>query len=181
MSETFFENPLYVYLALGFCELVLAVIWHERRAKTWGLAMLVPPVLAAVVALVAHLVVTDREQILRAARDIAQAVETNQLERIPAHLDDDFISNVPRMRLTKADVLAAFRTETKKHAIRGVKFGRTTVEIAGREAEMHTVTVIIYGEKGEGRLWMIWDVLGFKRAGGWKILEVRQLRQGIEL
>jgi len=74
MSETFFENPLYVYIALGLVEVVLLGIWFERRAPGAARAMIVPPVLAGVVALMAHWVVTDREQIQTASQDIAEAI-----------------------------------------------------------------------------------------------------------
>ena len=61
MSETFFENPVYVYIALAVAELVLFIIWRETRTRKAALCLLIPPLLAVVIGLIAHFVVTDHE------------------------------------------------------------------------------------------------------------------------
>jgi len=181
MSETFFESPLYVYIALGLAELVLAAIWYERRNRHWALAMVVPPVLVVAVALVAHWVVTDREKIILAAGDIARAAEAGRLERIPPHLDEAFSSAAAGMDLRKSGVVDALEARIRRWRISAIRFNKMRVEIDDGRARMHVTTVISYGRNGDGRAFLIWDVLWAKRGDTWRILEVQSVRQGIEL
>ena len=181
MSETFFENPVYVYISLGLAELVLAAIWHERRSRRVAWMMLIPLVLAIGVAVVEHLVVTDREQIIAAAGEMADAVEADQPDRIAEHIDDDFSCRAPLLSLsiTKADVVALAKTKILTHDITSVKLAKMDVEVAGRTANMHVVTMVRYGGKEGAKTPLTWDVVWIKRQSGWRVLEVTGLRHGI--
>jgi len=180
MKEAFFESPFYVYLTLAFAELVLVVVWHEKRTRAWALSLLIPVLLTGAVVLVERLVVTDREQIIAAARDIAAAVETRDLERIPQHLDDKFSAKLPGKRIDRDKAVAEINAKISRRNITGVNFRKTDIEVTGSEAKMHTTTILIYGEEGS-RTSLIWDITWIKRAGRWKILEVAEPRHGIEL
>jgi len=179
MSETFFESPLYVYAALGLAELVLAVFWYERRGRKFALAMVVPPVLAAGVALVAHLVVTDREQIESAAQDIANAIEQRRVDRIPGHFDDAFTARVAGMTITKPQVVAVCNSNVQKWDVSRVVFHKVSVEVSGSRAAMHLTTFLTYGQGS--RTGLIWDLTWIKRGERWLILEVEEPTQGFEL
>ena len=181
MSKTFFENPLYVYIALGFAELILAVIWYERRHRTWIKSLIVPPVLAVVVALVAHFVVTDREQIIAAARDIAEAIEQQQFQRIPEHLDEKFVATLNGRSVGKDKVTALCNAEVDRWGITGVNFHNMSVEVTPTQARMHLTTFVFYGREGSSRTALIWDVLWIRRDGRWRIREVAEPQHGFEL
>ena len=181
MSETFFESPLYVYVALVFAELVLAAIWRERRSTKWLKAMLIPAALAVVVAGVAHFVVTDREQIIAAARDIAEAVEADQYDRIPEHLDDEFSARVAMLTATKDDVIAAGRQRVRQYNIVSIVFHGMKIEATGDRATMHVTTILRGGDEGRQRTSLIWDVTWIDRDDRWRVLEVTSLTQGFEL
>lgn len=179
MSETFFESPLYVYFALALGELVLGVLWHERRTRKFALAMIAPPVLAVLVGLVAWLVVTDREQIESAARDIANAIEQNQTQRIPAHLDADFTASVGGMPIRKEGVVMVCNSNIERWGIDRVTFHKVDVQVDGSRARMHLTTFLTYD--GGQRSGLIWDLEWINRGGEWLILKVAEPKQGFEL
>ncbi len=180
MAETFFEDPIYVYFALAFTELVLGVIWYEKRTTRWALSLLIPVALAGAVVLVEQLVVTDKEQIVSAARDITEAIESRELERIPEHLDEKFVARLRGMRIGRDEVVAVCNARISRWNISGVSFGKHDVEVTGSQATMHVVTILSYGEEGSSRTSLIWDIIWVKRDGRWRILEVAEPRQGIE-
>ncbi len=180
MSETFFESPLYVYFALGLAELVLAVIWHEKRTRRWAISLAIPIVLAGVVVLVEHVVVTDREQITAAALDIADAIESRQLDRISPHLDDEFQAIFQGIPISKDGVISVCQSQISNWEIKRINFGRTVIKVDGRSATMHLNTFLVYGEKRESRTAMIWDIRWIEREAGWKMYRVSEPKQGFE-
>lgn len=182
MSETFFENPIYVYIALGLAELVIAAVWYERRNRRLILAMLIPPVLAIGVAVVERLVVTDREQIMAAAGQMAEAVERRQLDRIVEHIDDEFSSGARMFSLsiTKANIVAFANSRISRYSISSIKLAKVGVEVTGRTAKMHLLTMVHHGQDGRAKTPLIWDIVWIRRRDGWRMLEVTGLRQGIE-
>ncbi len=179
MAETFFEDPFNVYLTLAFAELVLGAIWYEKRTTRWALSLLIPVALAGAVVLVEQLVVTDKEQIVAAARDIAEAIESRELERIPEHLDEKFSARVQGVQRDRDEVVAVCNALISRWNITGIGFGRTDVEVTGSEAKMQLKTIFTYGEEGI-RTSLIWDIIWIKRDGRWRILEVAEPRQGIK-
>jgi len=179
MSETFFENPLYVYIALGLVELVLLGIWFDRRLRGVAMTMIVPLVLAGIVALVAHLVVTDREQIEAAAQDIADAIAQKQYERIPPHLDEKFLARLHGSVVNKATVIAACNAQITRYGITKVNFHRMKVQIDGQSAKMHVTTFVFFGKNS--RTSLVWDARWVKRKDRWLVLEVSEPKQGFEL
>ena len=180
-SELFFENPAYVYLTLALAEFALLAIWYERRGRNWALSLAAPVVAAAVVALVAHLVKTDREQIVAAAEDIAAAVQARQPARIPPHLDEQFTMSLHGFTLLKADVVEVCNAETTQWGINTVKFHKVEVAVDGKRARMRIITLIYYQQGGNQPISLIWNVDWIKRSDGWKILKVDEPRQGFEL
>ena len=181
MSETFFENPLYVYVALALSEVVLVALFFERRSRRAACLLLVPAALAGVVALVAHLVRTDREKIIAAARDIADAVEAGQFDRIAAHLDDDFSASLDGRTVTKAQTVAVCTTVVKRWDITAVTFHNVTVEVTGDRAKMHLTTFISFKAAGPRRTGVIWDVRWIRRSDKWLLLEAEEPTPGFEL
>jgi len=181
VREAFFENPIYVYLSLLVAVLVLLAIWYETRSRRVLLGMLIPVVLGILVATIEHLVVTDREQIVEASGEIAAAVQTRQLERIPPYIDEDFSAFLPliSLSLTKDGVVDACNRQILGRDIRSVKLGRTEVEVRGKTATMHAMTMVHYGTAAARKTPLVWEVVWVKRQDGWRVLKVTDLRQGV--
>jgi len=176
LKSTFFENPLYVYVMLAFAELVVAAIWYEKRRPAWAVALLAAPLLAGAVALVERAVVTDREKIVAAAREIAQDIEAGSVAAAEKYLDEQFSGRWANKRLA----VAAGETAIKKYQINSVKLKNMRVEVSPPSARMHAVTrVEITGSGAAGWTMLVWDVRWIKRPDGWRIIEVISVRQGI--
>jgi len=183
MSETFFENPIYVYLALGFALLALAAVWYERRSRRLAWAMVVPVILGLGVAVVAKLVVTDREQIAGAARQIADAAGTGDFQVISKYIDDTFLADLNpygRGGYTKENVVAMVQGDVDRYGVTKVSITRSEIEVTGRTAAMHVQTVIHCGGESGYKSPFIWDVRWIKRDDGWKVLEVTSVKQAME-
>lgn len=174
LRQAFLEDPLYVYFALGFAELVLAVIWHEKRTRRWSSALVVPPLLAAAVWALSTWVVTDREQIIRATEAIARDVEAGSVAAAEELLDDDYRG----WESTKAGLLEAGRAALKMYRIEKVGFTRMEVTVEGTEATLHVGTIITL--EG-GKAGIAWDVRWIKCPVGWRILEVSEPQSKLEL
>jgi hypothetical protein len=178
LRTTFFEDPLYVYIALAFAELVLAAIWYERRNRRWTLALLAPVVAGGVVWAVSTMVVTDRERIVSAARRIARDLEVGSVASAGEYLDDNYRG----LGLDKQGALAAGKAAIGAYRIRSIRFTRLSVEVESRQAAMRAATVIEYSarEFGSAQSPLVWRVRWIKRPVGWRILEVEEPQQKLE-
>ena len=181
MRETFFENPLWAYVVLGLAAVVLLAVFLERRTPRRAALLLVPVVLAGLTFLVERVVLTDREKIVRAAEDIAHAVETGRTEEIPRYLDGKFVARLRGLPVIKPAVVAVCRSETSAWGIVGVSLHNVQVQVTGMQAKMHVNSIISFGEGGRQRTGIIWDVLWIKRGQEWLVLEVSDPRPGLEL
>lgn len=168
MAELLFERPLSIYIALVFISLILGVFWVTSRNKKLLLAILIAVVLGGIVGLVAHLVVTDREIIIAAAKDIAQCVQDKQYDRILPHIDEDFRGRILDRRISKGTIAAIARSSVRQHSVLTIKFTRGEVEINGDTAEMDCRTMIIYG-KENAKSPLSWDVTWIKRDDRWLV------------
>ncbi|MCJ7543682.1 MAG: hypothetical protein MUP47_03790 [Phycisphaerae bacterium] len=173
-ERAFLEDPLYVYIALGFAELVLAVIWHETRARRWSSALVVPPLLAVAVWALATWAVTDREQIIRATERIARDAEAGSVAAAEEFLDDDYRG----FGESKAGLLEAGRATLKAYPIKKVGFTRVEVTVEDTEATMHLSTIITLVE---GKVGLAWDVRWVKRPAGWRIVSADEPTSKVEL
>jgi hypothetical protein len=179
LRRTFLEDPLYVYVALVFAELVLAAIWYERRSRRWAMLLLAPVVAAGAVFAVSKLVVTDREQILAAAARIARDLEARSVAAAQEYLDDNYRG----LGGDKQGALAVGRTAIRTYHIRSIRFTRMDVEVASRQARMHAATIIelTTHQFGSGGAALVWEVRWIKRQAGWRIIEVQEPQQRLEL
>lgn len=179
MTELIFEDPLYLYIVLGLAELVLAVLWRERRTPSFAKAMLIPPILVLMVAGADYLVQTDREQLQESMVEIKTAIENNQISRIPSYLDDDFEAAIFGQTITKPMVVLFGQTQMEKREIDKINLYNLKIEFLGQRAKMHFTTIVTYG--GNQRTGLIWDLEWLKRPEGWKMLRVREPKTGFEL
>ena len=179
LQKVFFESPLPIYLTLVFAEIALAAVWHERRGRRAKLAMLIPPVLAVIVFSASTLIVTDREQIIRAAKTIAREVEVGRIDALSELVDEDYSG----FGDDKAGAIGATELAMGVYRVSRVRFTKLQVEVEGGEAAMHAATVIEFGAAryGSGRTGVIFDVRWIRRPEGWRIIHVRPPQYGVEV
>lgn len=186
IKSLLFEDPLYLYIALAFAELALVAVWHSRRTRRLALFLAVPLLVGGLVFAIEGLVVTDREQITAAARDIARCIQDGTYTGIPPHLDEQFrvdMRGIPPINrvLDKPAVEVACRAVEAARNIQRIKFNQVRVEITGDRAKMHINTMIISGDKGEHRSPVIWDLHWVRIDGRWLIREVEKPRVSVEM
>lgn len=173
-----FEDPLYIYFTLGGAWLVLGAIWWERRSRKWAMTLLIPLVLGGAVALVEHLVVTDREQMVNAVHEIAADIERGKLDMAELYLDDQWTQGY---WITKDAALLAGRLAIDKFGIHKVKIQKVTVEVAGQTARMHLVTWVAFkAAEGEGSEPLVWELEWIRRDAGWRIIKSAEPRRQVE-
>ncbi len=180
LARTFLEEPWAVYLLLGIAEIVLAIIWYERRTRRCAFLLAVPPSLAVAVFAIATLVVTDREQIIAAADQICSEISRGDFDAVGSRLDDDFSG----YWLDKQAALVAGKAAAGEFGIAGVSITQKEVTVAGRNATMQAMTVITFrhpGETREQRTALVWDIGWVKRDGKWLIRTVQEPRAALGL
>lgn len=179
MSHHLFEDPLYIYILLGIAEIALAWTWYVRRTRQWLLALLPAPVLAAAVALTAHLVVTDAEKIASALEEIAAGVEQGDLAPAELYVDVDCRSPGRGGRIVdKAELLGRARREMDRWKISAARPGSVRTEVAGANATTTLGTRITFsgGQLG-GQVFDIgWRLQWARRPAGWRIVRVEITR-----
>jgi hypothetical protein len=173
LARTFSEDPTYVYVALGAVALVCGVVWYERRRPGLLLGVLAAAALAGGVFLAERLIVTDREQILRALDEIADAVEREDIDAVGTYLDDNFGG----WRASKSIALAAAKVAVARYQVGKVQYwGDREITISGPErAECKFRTLIHYG--GRNRVLLEWKLTWIKRPQGWRIRRASTPRQ----
>jgi len=183
LRETFFEDPLYVYVALGIAELVLAAVWWERRTRRAAMLLAAPLLLGAAVYLVAAAVVTDRERIIAAAREIARDVEQGRTDAVERYIDDAFRGPYEGREVDKVRAVAAVRAVRSLYGITAISLRRLEVQVSGGSARMHAVTWLTFQSAalGGGTASLVWDLVWIKRNGQWRILELERVQQKAEL
>lgn len=179
LKETFFENPFYVYMVLAVVEVVLVVMWYERRNPKIAIWLLAPVLLAGVVFTVERLVVTDRERIIDISRQIAGDLENGDVDAIGPYIDDNFrapfvplsdvvsmVDGLARSAAITVGKVAIARNQPQKITISDIK-----VEMAGRRAIMHCRTTIQFaaGEAKGFPAVLTWTVNWVKRGDNWLI------------
>ncbi len=167
LKRLLFEDPLYAYIALGFAELVLAVIWHEKRTSRALSALVVPPLLAGAVWLVATRVVTEREQIIAATEAIARDAEAGSVAAADEFLDEEYRGYAG----TRDAVLEIAKAALRAYRIEKVAFTQVEVTVEEDRAAMHIATVITLKE---GKVPLAWDVQWAKRPMGWRIVDLSE-------
>ncbi len=170
IEETFFEDPLYVYIALGLLELVFLSGWHYTRSGTWGRLAVIPILLAGATFAVSRMVVTERERIIIAAEEIADDLTTGRTEAVEKYLHENFTS---RRWPDRARALSAARRAIEDYGVSRVKVFRIKVEVSDGRAKSAAGTVIEYDTRfGAGKSALDWRINWIRTDSGWKILEV---------
>ena len=90
MPRWIVEDPSTVYFLLGIAALVFGVLLWIRQERKWLYGLGAVAVLAALVALLDYLIVTDFERMQLHVKDMAGAVATKDVDRIFSHISPDF-------------------------------------------------------------------------------------------
>lgn len=185
LKSVLFENPLYLYITLGIVELVLVYLWWDRRAEKVGrkylLAMIAPPLIGLGVLLLSTFIITDREQIIAAAHEIAADMAGEGDAAIQKYLDHNFVVTFGGQPYDRETVLLLVRTQRRMHAIRQIDITSATVDVKGEFAKMNVTTSMTAEAKelnSEFRQPVQFDVTWVKRAEGWRVLECDEPKAG---
>ena len=182
LKTAVFENPVYLYLALACAEMVLVFLW--RAGKTWrtAAAMAVPILLAGAVFVVEAVVVTDREQITAALREIvrdagARGQAASEFQVLATYLDQNVqvdLAGHGGANLDKDRLLTRARAVAKQFNLRRVELVRPEVQIDEQKARVSFGTIVSYAHKtfGEGRASIRWQLHWAKKGGAWRIVRV---------
>jgi hypothetical protein len=82
------ESPLKLMATIIMVEAALATVWWFRPGRVESWVVVGGLVVGAVLLVVQHVVVTDREQIEQILRDLALAVDCEEVDTVLAAMDD---------------------------------------------------------------------------------------------
>jgi hypothetical protein len=189
LKAALFENPIYLYIILAITEIVLGSMWHRRRGRRRLAYLAIPIGLAVAIFALEALVVTDREYITDALREIASEVETfdgqPRLEAASRYLDEsvvvDFGPEAGGMNLTREQALLAARAVLERSPITNVRFMNLDVEVHAEAADARFATFIAFTseELGPQNASVRWTLRWARRAGGWRIVRVDKPETGL--
>ena len=189
IKSVLFDNPVCLYIALAIATVVLAGIWLRRRGRRHLVYLLIPAGLAVVVFALDALVVTDREYITGALREIAREVETFDqqpaLEAAGRYLDDSVIVDFGRdaggMNLTKEQALRTAQVVLDRSPITNVRFMNLDLEIREETANTGFTTFIAFvtEEMGPQNASLKWMLHWARRDVGWRIVRVDKPETGL--
>lgn len=174
LRHTLFEDPLYVYITLGIAELAIGAIGYERRTRRMAALLLIPPVLAGGAALLAWAVVTDREQIADASRDILRDVEAGRLDAVEHYLHEDFAGKAFGSREV---AVSEARKALDRYKVTSAVLRLATIEVEEGRGRMEcSIVVTLSGSDVPiDRHPMNWELLWRKQPAAegnpWRIIE----------
>jgi len=182
IKSMLFENPTVLYMILAVVELVLVFLWWDRRAERSGrkylFAMAVPPVLGVALLVASTLVVTDREQIVQAAKEIAADLSRGDGGALEKYLDEKFVVRFEGFPISRGMVLALVESQKKKYAIDDIEIVSSTVNVESDDyATMHVATRMTGRDRDLGANFsggVKFVVKWIKRPDGWKVLECEE-------
>ena len=182
LKAALFENPLWILAALAIAEIVLVAVWRERRTRKFAWALVGPPILAGMVAMLAWVVVTDREQILAISRTIAREVAADNADVVETYLDENFIGIYRSVRLDRAAAAAACRREVRRYRISDIRLANPDIEVRGESAEMHVTATMSFSDAQAGarRIPVHFRIEWINGPDGWRISGADDIRIGLK-
>lgn len=169
IETALFEDPFAVYVVLALAAAAVVVAWRAAgRSDGWlATRLLVVAVLAVGVFATERLVVTDREQIQLALRDIAASVPAGRVDHAMTYLDEKYMG----WGKFKPGVVLAVKLAVAKYQIQEIRLlGTPPIEVADKLAECKVSAIITYMSEGKpAKYLMAWNVKWIKRPEGWRI------------
>ena len=169
IKTTLFEDPFSIYVILALAGAAIIVAWRAGgRSGQWlATRLIVVAVLAGGIFAIERLVVTDREQIELALRDIAASVPAGRIDHAMAYLDEKYMG----WGKFKPVVVVAVKIAVAKYQIKEVRLiGQPRIEVADKLAEGKVSVLILYNYEGTPTKHVLaWNVKWIKRPEGWRI------------
>ena len=177
IETTLFEDPFSIYVILVLAGAAIVVAWRAgRRSGRWlATRLLIVAILAGGIFAIERLVVTDRERIQLALRDIAASVPAGRIDHAMTYLDEKYLgwgsSRVVPAAAVRGVVTAAIKLAVAKYQVQDISLvGKPRIEVAGKLAECKVVAIITYLSEGlPTKHVMAWNVKWIKRPDGWRI------------
>jgi hypothetical protein len=162
-----FESPLQLMAVLILLESILLTWWWFRADRRAGIAMIGLLLVGAVMLIVQHVVVTDREKIRQLLEDLALAVDSEDVRAFAAHIDEEYNAD----GLDKARLIERVATAFKEVKIDDVKLVNTKIKI---EDDTATVNLRAHARVRGGDLpyeyhLSFWEVKLARRGPDWKV------------
>jgi len=85
-----FEGRAGVYVVLALAGIIALLLWWQKRQRKPLVVLIVTLVLAGLYTLLHFLVETDTEKVDRTLREMAQAMDTKDMDRLFSHVSRDF-------------------------------------------------------------------------------------------
>lgn len=98
MEAFFFENPLWLGICGALVTIVAAFLWMQTGARSAAATALVAIILTVLLVLVSLRVETDREKVIQTINQVADAVESNDLQRVLGHISPNAMQGLRRAR-----------------------------------------------------------------------------------
>lgn len=170
LRTVLFEDPVWLYVACGVVEAVLALAWYYRRSRKLAWALLAPLALAVAVGVTAQAVTTDREKLSEAIDRLAFAVEHGDHATVVELVDREYADQ----RWDRNEVLAAAARVMTRYKFQQIAVSDLDAQLADGQA-VTKLTARITADVGFGAsqvptAWTVWWVL---RPDGWRIVSAR--------
>lgn len=183
MSSILFEDPTPLYVVLGLAELVLLIIWYRTRTRRSAFALAIPVSAAALLALIASVVVTDREHIVASIEQIVADINRGDIRSAAIYLDEDYSIEEGVEGVEADDVIEKAETAMRDFGVQDVEIIDLSVTIDGSSATAKISTKIHMNNRaaGEGNIPVHWTIEWIKRPQGWRIVHVARPKVGLQL
>lgn len=190
LKTSLLESPFYVYIFLAGVMVVVAIVMRNRTFKDKAVPMAVVMAVAAGIFAIEALVVTDREQIIAALREMRTEMippddAQVKLTATERHLHDNVRVNLGEFGgrdLNKRQTLMVGRRLLTAMSITDIRFLKMVVTVEQDHAKAHFCTIITFDTRdmGSQRTSLIWDLEWRKQPDGWRITDVARPQSGVE-
>jgi hypothetical protein len=167
LDHLLFESPLQLMAMLILLESILLTWWWIRADRRAGIGMIGLLLVGAVMLIVQHVVVTDREKIQRLLEDMALAVDSEDVSAFAAHIDEQYNAD----GLDKARLIERVAAAFKEVKIDDVKLVETRIRV---EDDTATVDLRAHARIRGGDLpyeyhLSFWEVKLVRRGSDWTV------------
>lgn len=170
MKSFFLEDPTTLYVIFGLAAAALLLGWHYRRQKILRKLAIVPVLLAGGVFALDAAVVTDREELHRDIRRLAELVRTRQVAAALEYLDPNYRG----FRGDRQGIAQAVSNDSRVDDVEEIRLANFSVDVHGRQATMRVQSVLKISGSYSGTYALNWTLYWIKRPEGWRIEEIKE-------
>ncbi len=181
IKTALFEDPFFIYVILALAAAAVIALWRTGGCSRGWLAtrLLVVASLAGGIFAIERLVVTDREQIQLALRDIAVSVPAGRIDHAMSYLDENYRgwgrTSAGASPAVRGIVAGAVKLAIANYRIQEIRLlGKPRIEVDGKPAiplaGCKVSVLILYKYEGTpSKHVLAWNVTWIKRPEGWRI------------